>query len=255
MNTVIASVVVARPPCRLPQAVRPLAAPIRNDAGLPWNTLLGPPALSAQECAGLDRLASLRTVAAGDRVFAHGDAAPALVALLSGDVAMGRGAPGAAMRTERLLHAPAWLDVGSAWLAGAHSLDALALTPVQVVELAGGPMQALLEAQPRLAARLLAALAGEVRRLTAQVHALTRQDAPARLAGWLHERCVATDARADRCVLRLAERKSDIASQLGMTPETLSRLMRALSDQRVIEVDGYTVAVLDVPALRRLAGG
>jgi CRP-like cAMP-binding protein len=61
------------------------------------------------------------------------------------------------------------------------------------------------------------------------------------------------DGQVDRAVVRLAERKSDIASQLGMTPETMSRLMRTLSDQRVIEVEGYTVKVLDLKALRRLA--
>jgi len=38
-----------------------------------------------------------------------------------------------------------------------------------------------------------------------------------------------------------------------MTPETMSRLMRTLSDQRVIEVEGYTVQVLDLQAMRRLA--
>jgi hypothetical protein len=40
-----------------------------------------------------------------------------------------------------------------------------------------------------------------------------------------------------------------------MTPETMSRLMRTLSDQGVIEVEGYTVRVLDVPALRRIGAG
>ena len=53
--------------------------------------------------------------------------------------------------------------------------------------------------------------------------------------------------------MRLVERKSDVASQLGMTPETLSRLMRTLSDQGVIEVEGYTVQVRNLAALRRLA--
>lgn len=34
----------------------------------------------------------------------------------------------------------------------------------------------------------------------------------------------------------------------------MSRLMRSLSDQGVIEVDGYTVHLLDLRALRRIAG-
>ena len=55
-------------------------------------------------------------------------------------------------------------------------------------------------------------------------------------------------------VLRLTERKRDIASQLAITPETLSRLMRALSDQGAIAVAGYTVTLRDRSALARIAG-
>ena len=79
------------------------------------------------------------------------------------------------------------------------------------------------------------------------------KDAPARLASWLCARQQPLDADPDRGVVQLAERKSDIASQLGMTPETMSRLMRNLSDRGVIEVEGYTVRVLDPKALRRIA--
>jgi CRP-like cAMP-binding protein len=75
------------------------------------------------------------------------------------------------------------------------------------------------------------------------------KDAGARLAAWL---CAQIEGRA-QAVLRLAERKRDIASQLGMTPETLSRMMRSLSERGLIEVSGYTVRVLDAPALQGLA--
>ncbi len=88
-----------------------------------------------------------------------------------------------------------------------------------------------------------------------QTHELMHKDAPARLASWLAARQMPVDADPSRAVVQLAERKSDIASQLGMTPETMSRLMRTLSDQGVIEVEGYTVRVLDVQALRRIGGG
>jgi CRP-like cAMP-binding protein len=44
-----------------------------------------------------------------------------------------------------------------------------------------------------------------------------------------------------------------VASQLAITPETLSRLMRSFSRQGVIEVSGYSVRVIDPTALGRLA--
>jgi CRP-like cAMP-binding protein len=217
--------------------------------------LLGAPAPTRPECEALDDLAQTRSVAAGQAVFTHGETSRSLVVLVSGDVAMGMATPGGSMRTERLVRGTAWLDASSAWLSSAHVLDAVALTPVQVAELPRGPLQALLDQRPALARRLLVGLAGEVRRLTVHAHELMFKDAPARLATWLHAHCQAVDdaASTNSAVVRLVERKSDIASQLGMTPETLSRLMRTLSDHGVIEVEGYTVRVVDLGALRRLA--
>lgn len=58
-----------------------------------------------------------------------------------------------------------------------------------------------------------------------------------------------------RAVVRLGERKRDIASQLAVTPETLSRLMRSLTRQGLISVAGYTVFIGDVEGLRRIANG
>jgi CRP-like cAMP-binding protein len=253
MNAETASMVIARPP-RLPQAPRIPVAPAEPVmVGVRWGDLFGTP-LPRADCDALEALAQLRGVAAGQTVFTHGERSRALVVLLGGDVAMGLATPGGTMRTERLVHGPAWLDASSAWLDRAYVLDAVALTSVQVAELARAPLQALLDRRPQLAQRLLVSLACEVRRLTVHAHELMHKDAPARLATWLCERCQPGNGASNQVVVRLAERKSDIASQLGMTPETMSRLMRALSDQRLIEVEGYTVQVLDLRGLRRLAG-
>lgn len=252
MNSVTIDLVIARPP-RIPQ-LRGAARPAAAGNVVRWGELLGPPSPSRVDCEALDALAELRDVAAGQTVFTRGQTSRALVILFSGDVAMGVASPGGAMRTERLVHGPAWLDASSVWLDSAHVLDAVALTPVRIAELAREPLLVLLDQRPLLSQRLLVSLAHEVRRLTVHTHELMYKDAPARLASWLCARQLQTDSEPNRAVVQLAERKSDIASQLGMTPETMSRLMRSLSDQGVIEVEGYTVHVLDVPALRRIGG-
>jgi len=251
MSSATTSTVIARPP-RVPPATGARAVASAN-AVVRWGEVLGGPPPSRADCEALDALASVRNVAAGQPVFAEGALATTLVVLVCGDVALGLAGPGGAMRTERLEHGPAWLDASSAWLGTAHVLDAIALTPVRVAELALGALQGLLDERPALGRRLLVSLAREVRRLTVHAHELMHKDAPTRLASWLAERCLAEPGAPNRAVVQLAERKSDIASQLGMMPETMSRLMRTLSDQGVIEVEGYTVRVLDLQALRRLA--
>ena len=105
--------------------------------------------------------------------------------------------------------------------------------------------------RPALAPGFLAVLAEQVQRLALQTHELMHKDANSRLAAWLH-RHLPTGA-APQTVLQLKERKRDIAAQLGMSPETLSRQMRQLTRLGLIEVRGYEVRVLDGAGLERLA--
>lgn len=129
------------------------------------------------------------------------------------------------------------------------------MTSLQVVELAREDVQALLASFPVLARRLIGSLAREVHSLTASTQSLMHKDAPSRFAQWLVERCQSLPEEPGRAVVRLGERKRDIASQLAITPETLSRVMRTLTRTGVIAVAGYTVTVADLDALRRVATG
>ena len=132
-------------------------------------------------------------------------------------------------------------------------MDAQALGPASVIEFPCEALEARLARFPGLAQRLIQGLAREVQALAVNTHELMHKDAPARLAQWLHRRCEPAPDVAGQAMVRLHERKRDVASQLAITPETLSRLMRSFSRQGVIEVSGYNVRVLDPPALARLA--
>lgn len=227
--------------------------------GLPdareWGHLFAEPSLPAGEAELLNRLVRPRRVAAGQMVFRQGDAAVTLVALLQGNAALGRTDAQGQFRHERHLQGPAWLDAGSAWLGTAHAHDARALDELVVLEFDAEALGAALEQQPSLARQLVRVLASEVRSLTRHAQALMHLDAPARWAGWLLSHCQPVPEQPQRGVVQLALRKRDIASQLAITPETLSRLMRSFSAQGVISVAGYTVHVLDRNRLALLADG
>lgn len=239
----------ARPPNRPAGAVPPTVV---ADAAL-WAALLGTPALSAAEVAALNAIALARTVAAGQSVLSRSSAASTLVALRSGEVALGFRTADGTFRTERIVRGPAWLDLSSAWLAAPHAMDAQAMGPASVVELPRDAVEARLVDHAGLAQRLIQGLAREVQALTVNTHELMHKDAPARLAQWLYQRCEPVAGAAGQAMVKLCDRKRDVASQLAITPETLSRLMRSFSRQGVIEVNGYSVRVLDPAALGRLA--
>lgn len=220
-----------------------------------WNLLLGPPALTPPELAVLGAMARPRFVPQGGTVFSQHEAARALVFVREGDAALGWCDADGQFRIERPVRGPGWLDQSSAWIEATHAIDARAMSPLVVVELPREDVQALLGTQPALARRLIASLANEVHTLTVNTHGLMHKDAPARFAQWLIERCLPAADSPQQGLVKLTERKRDIASQLAITPETLSRLMRSLMRQGLISVAGYTVHVADLDGLRRVAGG
>lgn len=228
-------------------------AEARVPEGAAWQVLLGDPPLSAGEQLALTVMARSRIVPAGAAVFERQELAGALVALARGEVALGYRDAEGVFHIERPVRGPAWLDQAAAWVDDSHALDARAVTEAVVIDLPYDALRAQIVQHPGLAQRLLASLAREVQSLTMNTHDLMHKDAPARFAAWLVQRCESSDGQ--RGVVRLGERKRDIASQLAITPETLSRLMRSLTRQGLITVAGYTVHVLDIASLRRLSLG
>ena len=237
------------------QLVRsPQAALSRTPDSRTWQGVFGV-TLQAPEQQALASIARTRIVAAGEMVFDHRETATSLVLVHDGDVALGWRAADGVFHVERPVRGPAWLDQSSAWLRQTHSRDARATTEAAIVELPRDGVNMHLERLPGLARHWVGSLAREVQKLTMNTHELMHKDAPARFAAWLTQRMQCDEAQAKRGQVRLGERKRDIASQLAITPETLSRLMRSLKLSGVISVAGYTVQVLDTAALREIAGG
>lgn len=218
-----------------------------------WNTLLGTPAPAAAAIDELQAIVVSRDLPAGSLLMSRHEPARDLLVLAQGDAALGVAQDDLPFQPERSLQGPEWLDAASAWLGGTPAQDAIAVSEVQLLALPRAALQPLLARHPELARQLLLVLARQVHQLTGVAHDLMHKDAEARFSDWLLQRCVAVAGEPPSAVVTLHERKRDIAAQLGITPETLSRLLRQLSRKGLIDVKGYTVSVLDLPALRRVA--
>ena len=213
--------------------------------------MLSATTLSSADVALLMRLAHRREVSAGGAVLDRSGPAQALVLLLCGDVVLGSRAADGGLRTERSLAGPAWLDVSAAWLGQPYAMEAQALSDVVVADLPLDAVRNEMPSHPTLAQQFCETLAQQVQQMTMASRNLLHNDAPARLAQWLLQRLPQRSGQAE---LRLQERKRDIAQQLAMSPETLSRLMRSFELRGVLSVRGYLVLVRDVDALRAMAG-
>jgi CRP-like cAMP-binding protein len=237
------------PPIDGPAGVRALLPDARS-----WADLFGAGPMPMAEAQALNDAGQVRRVTAGMMVFGQGEPARALVMVHQGDVALGTRGDEGSFRTERHVHGPSWLDLSAGWLGETHALDARAMTLTTIVEWSREALWSVVEHHPALARRLILSLAREARSLAANTHELMHKDAPGRLAAWLNGHCHPVAGAPGQGVVQLPMRKRDIASQLAITPETLSRLMRSFTGQGIIMVAGYTVHVLDREALEKLAG-
>jgi CRP/FNR family transcriptional regulator len=105
----------------------------------------------------------------------------------------------------------------------------------------------LVTANPSLALNMLAVLALRLRRFATQIENLSLKEVPGRLASYL---CYLMDEqqRQDKVVLDIP--KGQLASLLGTSSETLSRIFNKMTEEGMIRVEGKTISILDVQGLK-----
>lgn len=128
------------------------------------------------------------------------------------------------------------------------AVDVAALADTLVVMAPRKPLLRLLDSDPRLMRELLGLLSERVQSLVADFEATTLHGARERLAAYLASLASGGDAT-------LPASKTVIAARLGMTKETLSRLLHRLADEGVIAVQRREIRVLDRERLSAAARG
>lgn len=205
---------------------------------VPWRALLGDVLLDADSWADLAAMTRVRRLKCGDQPMRAGESAVAMLALCEGRVGIGKGS----------LTGPQWLDLHTAWLDGRYEQDAQVGTPTALVmEWPMTVAAAWLRGHPPVLEALIRAVAAQLRGKHSAITDLTTKDATSRVAAWL-----LTQAGAEP-EIRLAERKRDVAAQLSISPETLSRTLRQLADRGILAVQGYRIGLLDRVELLALA--
>ena len=211
-----------------------------------------PMAPTAEAAQALLRLAKPLAVKRGDQLLSREQHADKFWLLLSGRVAMGLAETGQMMQQTRDIVPGQWIDNASALLGeeACYLEDALVEKDALVVSFACSDYLRCGAKHPSLTSGLAAVLAERVSASLSTELSLIRQSIAQRLANWLLSH-VEAGAQSGSIVLR--QRKRAIASQLGTTPETLSRVLRMFITAGVIRVRGYTIDLLEIDSLRALA--
>lgn len=113
-----------------------------------------------------------------------------------------------------------------------------------------------IRSDPDLALRILTSMSLHLRFLVETIEDLKLKQAESRVAQWLLRNAAAGGSEAsDGAVVTLPLAKRLLASQLGITAETFSRVFARWRQEAVVTVDGRLIRLEDTASLRRYIDG
>lgn len=196
---------------------------------------------------------SAAPVAAGTVLLHRGDAVDRIAHVMQGRVVLGVLVEGQMAHQLGVVEGPFWLEAASGLLGLPHAVDAVAETEVHVQYVSVGDFVAEVQALPAASQNLLIDMARSQRQQTEMAVSRLAKDADARCAEWLLRHAEPVDLTGSLAV-KLTERKRTIAAQLGIAPETFSRVLRHLRERQLISGGGRVLGLPNPQALRELAG-
>ncbi len=200
----------------------------------------------------MDPSAEQRILAPGAVLLRRGTSPAWAMYVESGRVALGVLEKDALEHQLGEVEGPSWLEATAAVLNLPSAVDAVAETEVVLRRIPLTRFRQSLAAMPVAARTVLQDVASAHRRQTELAVSRLAKDAEARCAEWLLRH--AKPGEKGCMAVLLQQRKRLIAAQLGIAPETLSRVLRHLRERSLISGTGRVLNVIDPGGLRMLAG-
>lgn len=227
---------------------------MRRKAIPPQAFLAGVPLFRELDAATLDRLAAgatRRTLKRGERVFRKGDPATGMYVVVFGEINLIATTPARGARLTGVVGPGQSFGEPVMFLERPAVVDAQAATDALVLHLPADVVFAEIERNPRFARRMIAGLSRRIEALVRELDRHAGGTGRARLAAYLlrgHE------GATGELVVKLPAAKAAIATQLNLTPETFSRVLRELADRGLIRVEGRRIVVPDARKLAATQG-
>jgi CRP-like cAMP-binding protein len=211
--------------------------------------------LDEENLAEVATIATKKSFARGEALFTEGEPASGFYLLAAGSVKLCKVSPDG---KEKVLHFvnPTETFAEAAFFGdGKYPAEARALEKGEALFFPKESFMGLLERNPRFSLNLIVSLSLLLRRFARQIEELTFAEVPARLAGYLVDLAGKKSTTFQGTTyIDLDMKKGELASRLGTVGETLSRALKKLKDDGLIEVEGSRVIVYDMTRLAKAAG-
>jgi len=205
--------------------------------------------VSNPELVRLGSLAEVVTLTAGAVLTREGDAAPHVFNITSGSLRVYKLLPDGRRQITGFLFAGDFLGLA---IGDFYVFSADAIEPTTVCRFRKGPFRALVESSPPLEHMLLRRTSHELAAAQNQMLLLGRKTAIERLASFLLDLPSHDPARPTAPGhVRLPMKRGEIADYLGLTIETVSRVLTRMKAKGIISMPSQSDLIVERPDLLR----
>jgi len=205
-------------------------------------------ALNTAQFQALLANASVYDLVEGEFLFQQGQPLEQLFICIEGFIKLFRLTPNGDEKIVEIISAGNSFAEAVLFLGGQqYPVHAVALKPAQVLGINAKQYQQILRSSVDVCFHLMVLMSKRMHWLLTEVDRLTLHNATFRLLSWLLE----APTHASNTIL-LDVPKHVLASRLSIKPETLSRILKRLSEQQLIRVDEQMIELLDRVALQRM---
>ncbi len=191
--------------------------------------------------------ASLKSVQKGEEIFSEGRDASAFFIVVTGKIKIYKISADGKEHTLHI-HSPGDLVAEAAIFDSmVYPASCAALEDTVLVRISREGIINLIKEHPELSLKMMSGYSKRLRQFVAKIEELSLKDIKARLAGYLIENGTVEN---NNMVCRLKYSKKELASLLGTIPETLSRALAFLKQQKLISEKDNTIVITDPEKLR-----
>ncbi len=212
------------------------------------NHLLGLPLFDRLNDAALERIAagvSEINAPSGTLIFRRGDVCRGLYIVITGQVTLALQAAQGSEKVVELVGRGGVFGESAVLLDRPYLLTAATLADTRLAQVSKATVLAELERTPRFTRAMMESLSRRLRYLIGALESCMLRSGTERVVGYLLNR-VPPGAVDGNTIVTLPTKKGIIASQLNLTHEHFSRILRELFTEGLIEVEGRHVHIASV---------
>ena len=208
--------------------------------------------LSNEVLEALSRRVFIGTYQPGEVVVAETDLVKQFFVVITGQVKLSKSSMEGREQTLYLLGPGEPFGLCTAFATHDFPAEAQALRKSDILTIPGPAVEEIVMKDPALLLNILRVLSRRLKESMSLIESLSLQEIPQRLASYL---IYARAGEGKDAWVELTITQRELSKMLGSTPEALSRALRKMQNEGILDVQGRMITILDYKALEELSEG